>query len=405
MSTDLLEKADTVTAEFDVKALSLALADVFAVVPTRSPKPILQHVLITVEPEGFTRLEATDLEVGVSVRLLGVKADRPFRIVAPPHRLKAILDGAVGRAGAETMTVAVTDRGDGASAVVKGRGFRFELPLEDPALFPAVPAFPDDAGRHDLAAEGLRRLVRRTTFATDVENTRYALGGCLLESGEHSLALVATDGRRLAKQVAAAVREAGGCPDLHGAVVPVKALKLVDRLVSPGDTTAHVTVTGSAVRGGEPRALGFHVRLDRGTVYSRLLEGRFPRYQDVIPAEGSFRTEVRVTAGELLWAFQQASIMTSEESRGVDVAFGAEKTTLKATAADRGSGEVEAQASVSGEDAAVTVDPRYVTDLLKALEPLDGLVVRLAGPSTPVLFALADSGELSYCVMPLSKDR
>src|SRR6185312_2437850 len=99
---------------------------------------------------------------------------------------------------------------------------------EDPSYYPEVPNFGATA-YHVIAAADLKKLIRRTIFATDVESTRYALGGVLVELTAESIAMVGTDGRRLARMWAAADAENDPPAPTGSPVIPVKALKLIER--------------------------------------------------------------------------------------------------------------------------------------------------------------------------------
>ena len=162
-----------------------------------------------------------------------------------------------------------------------------------------------------VAAADLKKLIRRTIFATDVESTRYALGGVLVELTAESIAMVGTDGRRLARMSAPADAENNPPAPAGFPVIPVKALKLIERNLADDDPPVHLTIqSGTAVL----------MRTESAVIYSRLVEGRFPRYQDVFPA--NVEVKIPLEAGPLRLAVEQASIVTSEESRGVDFQFG-----------------------------------------------------------------------------------
>ena len=157
----------------------------------------------------------------------------------------------------------------------------------------------------------LKKLIRRTIFATDLESARYALGGVLVELTGESIAMVGTDGRRLARMVAPAEAENEPPAPTGTPVIPVKALKLIERNLVDDDVLVHLAIqAGTAVL----------VRTESAVIYSRLVEGRFPRYQDVFPA--NVEVKIPLEAGPLRLAVEQASIVTSDESRGVDFQFG-----------------------------------------------------------------------------------
>ena len=171
---------------------------VSGVVPARSPKPILQNVKLVADPDGGSILMATDLEVGIRYRVLGVKVDRAGAVILPTSKMQSILRTSTD----EELAIEVNDD----QLLVRGRHAQFKMPTDDPALYPEVPDFAASA-YHVVAAADLKKLIRRTMFATDVESTRYALGGVLVELTDDSITMVGTDGRRLAQMSAAAEAE------------------------------------------------------------------------------------------------------------------------------------------------------------------------------------------------------
>ena len=173
--------------------------------PGPSPKPILQNVKLVADPEEGSILMATDLEVGIRHRVMGMKVDQPGSVILPTARIGSIL---------RTSNDDELDlEADGDHLVVRGLHSEFKLPGEDPSLYPEVPDFAATS-YHVVKAADLRKLIRRTMFATDVESTRYALGGVLVELTAESITMVGTDGRRLAKMSAPAEAENGAAsPD------------------------------------------------------------------------------------------------------------------------------------------------------------------------------------------------
>ena len=166
-----------------------AFQNVAPVVPTRSPKPILQNVKLSVtESESF--LMATDTEVGIRQDVLGVEVAAPGSLILPVGRFGSILR--------ESSDEQLKIESDGTGIVVRGDRSQFNLPAENPDEFPEVALFEEEKYQ-ELPARLLKELVRRTLFATDTDSSRYALGGVLLEFNEDQIIAVGTDGRRLAK--------------------------------------------------------------------------------------------------------------------------------------------------------------------------------------------------------------
>jgi DNA polymerase-3 subunit beta len=368
------------------KGLLDALGMVTGVVPARSPKPILQNVKLVAEPDEGSILMATDLEVGIRCRVLGVKVDQPGTVILPTQRMTQILRTSTD----EELALEV----DGDTLIVRGLRSEFKLPSEDPELFPEVPDFGAQSF-HVLAAGDLRRGIVRTMFATDPESTRYALGGVLLEPGDGTITLVGTDGRRLARMIVPAETEGSPGPYAPAPVVPVKALKLIEKNLADEEEKGpvHLAIqSGAAVLVRVP---------GKAVIYSRLVEGRFPRYQDVFPS--SVEIKVPLECGTLQSAVEQASIVTSDESRGVDFSFGPGRLRLTSKAADVGSSYVELPIAHEGKSVEITFDPRYLIDALKTLEATSPVTAELIDHKNAAVFKTED--QYTYVVMPLTRDR
>ena len=365
------------------EGLLAAFGMVSGVVPARSPKPILQNVKLIADPEEGAILMATDLEVGIRHRVMGMKVDQPGAVILPTARVGSILR--------TSNDLELNLEADGDHLWIRGLHSEFQLPAEDPSLYPEVPDFAATS-YHVVKAADLRKLIRRTIFATDVESTRYALGGVLVELTSETITMVGTDGRRLAKMTAAATAENGAASPTGSPVIPVKALKLIERNLADDDIDVHLAIqSGAAVL----------VRTERAVIYSRLVEGRFPRYQDVFPA--SVEVKIPLEAGPLRLAVEQASIITSEESRGVDFQFCDGALKLTSQAADVGSSHVELPIAYEGRMLEITFDPRYLADALKTLDDNATVTAELIDSKNAAVFKTDD--QYTYVVMPLTRDR
>lgn len=381
-------------AHCDRLGLLNAFAMVASVAPSRSPKPILQNLKFIVDEDGAT-LMATDLEVGIRHRVLGVDVDSPGSVILPTAKFGSIL-----KAWDDDEVHLSTDD---QHLHVRGARSKYKLGLEDPALFPESPEFDAADAYFEVAPALLRTAIRRTVFATDVESARYALGGILVEHEAKSnrLTFVATDGRRLARMVIDAAvagdvgdAEASPLPSTIKPVIPVKAAKLIDKVVG-----------GLAEDDAAPIHLAFDraavsVRTESATIYARLVEGRFPRYTDVFPT--SYATKIPLIAGSFRRAVEQAAIATADESRGVDFVFEVGNLKLSASAADVGAADVELPIDYDGIPARFALDPRYILDALATVGPETRFDCSANDPSSAVLFESPD--DYSYVAMPLTRD-
>ena len=360
-----------------------AFTMVSGVVPARSPKPILQNVKLITDEEDGSVLMGTDLEVGIRHRVLGLRVEEPGAVILPTVHIGSIL-----RTSSDEELQILTEEDH---LVIRGQHAEFTLPLEDVALFPEVPDFAVTS-YHVIPAGVLKKLIRRTIFATDLESARYALGGVLVELTTESIAMVGTDGRRLARMYALAEVENDPPTPTGTPVIPVKALKLIERNLVDDEVLVHLAIqSGTAVL----------VRTENAVIYSRLVEGRFPRYQDVFPA--SIEVKILLEAGQLRLAVEQASIITSDESRGVDFQFSAGMLKLSSQAADVGSSHIELPITYEGKPVEITFDPRYLVDALKTLDDATTVTAELIDSKNAAVFKTPD--HYTYVVMPLTRER
>ena len=298
---------------------SNAFQIVSGVVPSRTPKEILKNVKLQIR-DGKATLIGTDQEVGIRYEIPGVEADCDGECLLQANRVLSILR----ELQEDGLNIEVTDD----AVWIRTGHSEFRLSAEDPAEFPPVAAF-EDSNYFILPARSLKELIRRTTFATDVESTRYALGGVLMELNEEKLTMAATDSRRLAVVTTSCKSQGGESLEQSSPVVPAKAMSLIERSVSDDEEDVFLAVHANDVL----------VKSGNSTVYSRLVEGRFPRYQDVIP--GHSEATIDLVVGPFYSAVRQAQIVTNEESRGVDFAFSKGLLTLNSQAADIGQSTIE----------------------------------------------------------------
>lgn len=366
----------------DREKLWHAFQNASAVAPSRSPKPILQNVKLEARPDGGVLL-ATDLEVGVRIETPGVEAESAGSVILPIGRFGSIL-----RESTDARLVLETD---GSGVVVRGERSEFRLPAENPAEFPAVSEF-SETKYHALPARVLSQLIRRTVFATDNESSRYALGGVLLELLPDKIIAVGTDGRRLAMMEVPASSVGGHASGDTMTIVPTRSMQLIDKLLTEPDAEVQIAARANEVLVKTPRA----------TFYTRLVEGRFPKWRDVFPKRPD-SIQIELVAGLLHGAVRQAAIVTSEESRGVDFTFGDGKVLLSGRAPEVGQSRVEMPIAYDGAAVSISLDPRFFSDFLKTLEQEATFTLELKDAESAAVCRTSDG--YSYVIMPLARDR
>ncbi len=350
-----------------------------AAVAAREIKPVLKNLKAVVENERCT-LMATDLELGIRLEVRGIKVEDPGEALLPTSRVIAILR--------ESTDEELTVEANIESCVIKGAHNEFEMPGEDPSAFPDIPTFAEEK-YHELTAGVLRDMIRRVIFAAaSAEHSRFgATTGILWELEGDKATLVATDGRRLALVHGQAQAHGGHTTKGQTAVVPVKAMSLLERNLTEPDETIKISVRPNEVL----------MKTERAMIYSRLVEGRFPNYRQVLPAKHG--AKVSLTVGPFLSAVRQAAIMTDDESKRVTFQFAKKKLTLQARGAESGRSRVEMPLDYEGKAIEISFDPKFVVDMLRVLEPDTPLTLELTDNTTPAVFRHEPS--YLYVVVPL----
>ena len=362
-------------------SLATAFQIVSGVVPSRTPKDILKNVKMLVA-DGKATLIGTDQEVGIRYEIPGIETDSAGEVLLPTNRVISILR----ELQHDAVDLELTDD----AVWIRAGQSEFRLSSEDSAEFPPVAGFEDEKF-FTVSAKSLKEQIRRTIFATDVESTRYALGGVLMEFGSDKITLAATDSRRLA--VVSTSCQSHGVDDVPNAqpVIPAKAMALIEKSIPEEADDVQIAVHANDVV----------VKAGESTIYSRLVEGRFPRYSDVIPKE--FKSSIDMVVDPFHAAVRQAQIVTNEESRGVDFTFSNGSLTLTSVAADIGQSKVEMPISYEGEELTITFDPRFIADFLRILGPETAIKLQLIDSESAAVMRTDDG--YTYVIMPLSRDR
>lgn len=366
----------------DRAALTRGVQVAAGVVAPKSPKPALGCIKLEARKDRMTLL-ATDLEVGIRIELDKMEVQEPGDGLVPADRLHGILR----ELEADTVTLTSTEH----ETEIVAPGARFKVLGDDPADFPQVPEFPA-SGAFGVEADDLVGMIRRTLFATAKENTRYALNGVLWEVEGTSVTLVATDGRRLSL-VKGKCRD--GSEVKRTAIVPSKAMLLIERcLTDLADAKGIVRVVlgEKDILLESPPADG-----SKRIVYSRLVDGHFPKYDDVIPKD--FDKKATLGTQVFLAAVRKAALLTNEESRGVTLKFGGQELMVTSRTPEMGEAEVRIPAEYAGESLEVGFNPTYLMDAVKVIDAQQ-FVFSFKGPNKPGV--ITEGRMFTHVVMPVS---
>lgn len=353
---------------------------VAAVAPTRSPKEILINVKIDARGEKVA-LMATDSEAGIRLDVEDIEVITPGVALLPVQRVSSILR----ESNEERLTFEVTEN----SLDITGANSEYHLPFVNPDEFPTVQTF-NETAYYEVNARLFKELVRRTVFATDMESTRYQLGGVLFEMDGENITTVATDGRRLACMTGKGNPVGDYKPSANSTIVPTKTLQLMERSITDSDETVHIAA----------RTNDIVIRTSRCTLLSRLVEGRYPNWRQVMPSRDG-RTRIEGLVGPYFAAIRQASIVADTESRGVEFNFTLGNLTVSARAAEKGQSRIEIPITYDGEPIAITMDYRFVQDFFRVLDPDMQFAVEVRSNAEPALFSTEDG--FTYVVMPMAR--
>jgi DNA polymerase III subunit beta len=373
------EIAMKVTCQRD--GLLTACQLVGAAVAPRTTKPILSNIKMIAHDDALT-LMATDMEIGMRYELRGNKVGRAGAAILPANRLISILR--------ETADEEVTLDADPEKTTIRLSTGRFELPGGNPDEFPEIPSIEAGGGiQHEIRAGVLRTMIKRTLFAVEKrESTRWAITGLLWDFGDDKLKLVGTDTRRLAMMEGPATAIGTPVASTHMHLVPVKAVQLLERNLSDDGELIRVAL--------KPNEAMFQT--ERAMLHTRLVEGRFPPYKDIIPKKNS--VSLTVNTADLLNRVRQAAIMAEDEGKRVDFSFEDGAVTLVARGAETGSSEVKMELpEFTGKPINIAFDPNYLVEVLRAVEGESTVQLEMTDGQKPAVVRVGES--YLYMIMPL----
>ena len=355
------------------EALLKPLQAVIGVVERRQTMPILSNVLLVVR-DGSLSVTATDLEVEL-VAQADVDTESGGEITVSGRKLldicRALPDGTA-------VTVSVS----GEKLNIRGGRSRFNLATLPAAEFPVVEDI--KAGQKiTVSQEALARLIEKTHFSMAQQDVRYYLNGMLLETGKGRLKAVATDGHRLALCQA----EIDGGMDDQQVIVPRKGVLELQRLMS-GDGDLDIELGTNHIR----------IQLDGIRFTSKLIDGRFPEYERVIPKESS--NELTADRGVFKGALQRTAILSNEKYRGIRLVIRDSGVVLQAHNPEQEEAEEELEVEYSGEDIEIGFNVNYLLDALGAVDG-EEVCLSVQDSNSSCLIRQPGKDDCTFVVMPM----
>jgi len=349
------------------------LQNVIGVVERRQTMPILANVLLSARDNRLA-ITGTDLEVEL-VASQEVQVQQAGEVTVPGRKLLDIF-----RALPEGCSVGLTTEGE-RTTLRAGRS-RFTLSSLPAADFPVVEEI--GAQQHlTVPQPALRELINKTHFSMAQQDVRYYLNGMLLETDASVLRAVATDGHRLA--LCETTLESAAKPSQ--VIVPRKGVLELQRLLG-GEGSLELAIGTN------------HVRAKIGDIRftSKLIDGRFPEYGRVVPANP---TKLVEGDRELLrQSFQRTAILSNEKYRGIRLSVRPGLLTIQAHNPEQEEAEDQVEVSYQGEELEIGFNVTYLLDALSALEG-DRVEIGLTDPNSSCLVRAPGAPNAKYVVMPM----
>ena len=358
------------------EVLMSAIQTVEGAVATKTTLPILSNVLIEGQNNRL-HFNATDLDIGIIY-----KADAEIidagNITIPAKRFADIIKELP--SGDITINV---KKNYNMLIDCSSCSFRLiGLPKEE---FPSIPKFNNKEG---IVIEQaiLKKLLKKVSFAMSKDETRYVLNGTLFMFKNKTLRLVATDGRRLA------MAESKLSSDINkkDAIIPVKTITELSKILKEEGTVRIIFLDNQVA-----------FELDETMIISRLIEGEFPNYEQVIPKEK--QEKIKIDKNHFMVAVKRASLFTSLDSQSIKLDVFKNKIVVSKITPDIGEVKEEIKTEYTGNDLTVGFNPVYLLDVLKTLQS-DSIDIEIADAEKPAVFReqLADlNGYYVYIVLPM----
>ena len=348
------------------------LQQVQHVVSNRTTLPILSNVLLEADGDAL-KLTTTDLDVGVSG---SVKAtvSKAGSTTLPARRLAGI----VRELPSDEVSVDVTTKD--VASIKSGPSF-FKILGLSKEEFPPLATF-EDANEYKIDQKVLKEALKMTSYAISTDETRYVLNGILCSFKDGSLTLVATDGRRLAM-----VQNDVEFPKSleTEVIVPTKAVNELQRLLSD-DGEVKISISDSQIS----------FELNDNILVSKLIEGNYPNYNQVIPEETKER--IPLDRESFLSTVNRVSLLANEKSNSVKCVFSKDQINVTANSQDVGEANETIEVSYKGPGVEIAFNPEFLMAPLRNLDA-DEIYLELIDEMSPGV--IRTTGSFLYVLMPM----
>jgi DNA polymerase-3 subunit beta len=348
-----------------------SLQTVSNVVSSKVTLPILSNILIETKKDSL-KLNATDLDIGICCEI-PVEIIEEGGITIPAKRFNDIIrempEGAINIISKKNNQIDI-----------EGYNCRFKLnglPKEE------FPKFPDFSNKEVIQIEQktLKEMIRLTSFAVSHEESRYVLNGILIEIENENIRIVATDGRRLAK---IEKKLANPIKKENQVIIPIKAVTEINRNLKDEGKVSIVLNNNQVL-----------FDIEGVLIATRIIEGEFPNYNQVIPKTVS--KKVNVSTKELLATIRRANLLSTPDFQAIKFEIFSDKMVVTKNTPDIGESREEVKIDYGGQEMVVGFNPQFLIDVLKQIDD-DTVNIEFLGVDKP---AVIRNQDYLYLALPM----
>lgn len=361
----------------DKKDFTEAVNNVIKAVSPKSIQPVLSNILIETVNKNNLRLFATDLDLSIETTVEAV-IKKDGVITLPARKLAEILS----KLPEKPVTVKISPETN--TAEITCEKSKYELIGINAAEFPKI-NLPETDSANALNLNQFLKGIRQTAFATASYDSNNVLGGIYLSLAE-TLEMASTDGNRLTRSITE-LSSATAKP--YSAIIPARTLNEFSKLAyGCTDETVMIQIQDSQIK----------LKLKDRFIVSRLIEGQFPKYNQLIPS--NYEIKAVINRDVFLNTVEKASVMVSDKNNIVKLLF--KKNTLSIEADNPLYGDYfdTIEVDFSNDELKIAFNNKYLMDALKAIES-DNLIMEMAGPLAAAIFKPDTDDNYICLIMPV----
>lgn len=346
-------------------------------VSNKNPLPILSGIHLKTQGNNLI-FTATDLEIGIEC-IIPVTVLEEGSVVIPA---KYIIE--IARKLPDTKIEILVNNENNLTTIKYGQS-EFNIVGSNGDEFPVLPDIESDFN-YALSIDLFKNMIRQVVFATSVDDNRPIFTGALLDIEDDNIVLVATDTHRLAFRKGKINFEENN--NQVSVVIPGRTLNEISKLANSSDEKIFITITENQIL----------FKLTDVCLVSRLIDGNYPNYKQVIPND--FTTKLRVKTRELLEAVERASLLAKEGSNIVKINIEENKLIINLNSPDVGRIHEEISIYNQGENNLIAFNSKYIIDVLKVIDA-EEIYIEMSGSLSPGVITPVDNENYLYLILPV----